>query len=71
MDSTLIIPIITGIITLILGICRRKLIFAKNTAKQVEEAEQQVQKILAEAKLSAENLKKEKITGSQGKICSA
>ena len=60
MDSSLIIPIITGIVTLILGIIVGKLIFAKNTAKQVEEAEQQVQKIISEAKLSAENLKKEK-----------
>lgn len=61
MDSTLIIPIITGIITLILGFIAGKLIFAKNTAKQVEEAEQQVKKIIAEANISAENLKKEKM----------
>jgi ribonuclease Y len=61
MDSTLIIPIITGIITLILGFIAGKLIFAKNTAKQVEEAEQQVKKIIAEANISAENLKKEKL----------
>jgi len=61
MDSTLIIPIITGIITLILGFIAGKLIFAKNTAKQVEEAEQQVKKIIAEANISAENIKKEKM----------
>jgi len=61
MDSTLIIPIITGIITLILGFIAGKLIFAKNTAKQVEEAEQQVKKIIAEANITAENLKKEKM----------
>jgi ribonucrease Y len=61
MDSTLIIPIITGIITLILGFIAGKLIFAKNTAKQVEDAEQQVKKIIAEANISAENIKKEKM----------
>jgi ribonuclease Y len=61
MDSTLIIPIITGIITLILGFIAGKLIFAKNTAKQVEEAELQVKKIIAEANISAENIKKEKM----------
>ena len=68
MDSSLIIPIITGIVTLILGIVVGKLIFAKNTAKQVEEADQQVQKILAEAKLSAENLKKEKLLEAKEKF---
>jgi ribonucrease Y len=61
MDSTLIIPIITGIITLILGFIAGKLIFAKNTAKLVEEAEHQVKKIIAEANISAENIKKEKM----------
>jgi ribonuclease Y len=37
------------------------MIFSKNTRKQIEEAEQQSQKILADARLSAETLKKEKI----------
>ncbi len=68
MDSSLIIPIITGIVTLILGIVVGKLIFAKNTAKQVAEADQQVQKILSEAKLSAENLKKEKLLEAKEKF---
>jgi len=68
MDNSLIIPIITGIVTLILGIVVGKLIFAKNTAKQVEEADQQVQKILSEAKLSAENLKKEKLLEAKEKF---
>lgn len=68
MDNSLIIPIITGIVTLMLGIVVGKLIFAKNTAKQVEEADQQVQKILSEAKLSAENLKKEKLLEAKEKF---
>jgi ribonucrease Y len=68
MDNTLIITIITGIITLFLGIGAGKLLFAKNTAKQVAEADQQVQKILAEAKLSAENLKKERLLEAKEKF---
>jgi ribonuclease Y len=68
MDSSLIIPIITGIISLIFGIVVGKLIFAKNTAKQVEEAGQQVQKIITEAKISAENLKKEKLLEAKEKF---
>jgi len=46
---------------LILGIILGKLVFAKNTKKQVEEAEQQAQKIIADGKLQAETLKKEKL----------
>ena len=68
MDSTLIIPIITGFVTLLLGIGLGKLIFAKNTAKLVEDADLQVQKILSEAKLSAENLKKERLLEAKEKF---
>ena len=55
-----IIYIIVGAIALIIGIVLGKIIFAKNTKKQVEEAEQQSKLILKEAELRAENLKKEK-----------
>jgi ribonuclease Y len=55
-----IISIIVGVVALVLGTILGKLIFAKNTKKQVEEAEQQVKLILKEAELTAENLKKEK-----------
>lgn len=55
-----ILSIIIGAIALIAGIVLGKFIFAKNTRKQVEEAEQQAQNIVKEAELRAETLKKEK-----------
>ncbi len=56
-----IIYIIIGAAALILGIVLGKFIFAKNTKKQIEEAEQQSQKIISEANLQAETTKKEKL----------
>ena len=53
---------------LILGIILGKLVFAKNTKKQVEEAEQQAQKIIADGKLQAETLKKEKLLEAKEKF---
>jgi len=58
---TQILPIIIGAAALIIGILLGKFLFAKNTKKQVEEAEQQSQKIISDANLQAENLKKEKL----------
>lgn len=55
------LPIIIGAIALIIGILLGKLVFAKNTKKQVEEAEQQAQKIKSDAQAQAETLKKEKL----------
>ncbi len=55
-----IISIIVGVVALVVGIILGKIIFAKNTKKQVEEAEQQSKLILKEAELTAENLRKEK-----------
>ena len=52
---------IIGGIALLLGIVAGKFLFAKNTQRKVEEAEQQAQKIINDAQASAENLKKEKI----------
>jgi ribonuclease Y len=52
---------IIGGIALLVGIVAGKFIFAKNSQRRVEEAEQQAQKILNDAQASAENLKKEKI----------
>ena len=59
MDSN-IISIIIGAAALLIGIVAGKLIFSKNTKKKLEETEAQAQAILREAKLGAENLRKEK-----------
>jgi len=63
-----ILSIIVGAIALIIGILLGKFIFAKNTKKQLEEAEQQAQKIVADGQLQAENLKKEKLLEAKEKF---
>jgi len=55
-----VIYIIIGVFALITGIIAGKFIFAKNTRKQIEEAEIQSQSIVREAELRAENIRKEK-----------
>jgi len=64
----IILYIIIGAAALILGIILGKLVFAKNTQKQVQEAEQQAQKIIADGNLQAENLKKEKLLEAKEKF---
>ena len=59
MDQTVQL-IIAGISALIVGLVAGRFLFAKNTKKQVEDAEQQAQNILKEAELRAETIKKEK-----------
>ncbi|MBS1627979.1 MAG: ribonuclease Y [Bacteroidetes bacterium] len=56
----IVLSIIIGALSLIAGIVAGKFLFAKNTKKQVQEAELQAQTILKEAELRAENIKKEK-----------
>jgi ribonucrease Y len=63
-----IIYIIIGIAALIIGAVLGKVLFAKNTKKQVEEAEHQVKKIIADGQLQAENLKKEKLLEAKEKF---
>ncbi|MES2372336.1 MAG: ribonuclease Y [Bacteroidota bacterium] len=55
-----VLYIIVGAGALIVGLIAGRVFFAKNTKKQVEEAEQQAQNILKEAELRAETVKKEK-----------
>ncbi|MFZ6024916.1 MAG: ribonuclease Y [Bacteroidota bacterium] len=55
-----IVLIITGAAALIVGLIAGKFIFAKNTQKQIDEANLQAQNILKEAELRSENIKKEK-----------
>jgi ribonuclease Y len=55
-----ILYIIIGAVALILGVIIGKVIFAKNTRKQLEDADLQAQSIIKEAGLRAETLRKEK-----------
>src|SRR3954462_336079 len=63
-----ILSMIIGAVALVIGILLGKFIFAKDTKKQVEEAEQQAQKIIADGHLQAENLKKEKLLEAKEKF---
>lgn len=63
-----ILSIIIGAAALVVGIVLGKLIFAKNTKKQLAEAEQQAQKIISEGELKAETLKKEKLLEAKEKF---
>lgn len=67
MDANIIYFII-GAIALIAGIVAGKLMSVKNTRTQIEQAEQQAQKIIADAQLSAETLKKEKLLEAKEKF---
>jgi ribonuclease Y len=60
MDQNILFAIIAGAAGLIIGIIAGKLLFAKNTKKQVAEAELIAQSILKEAELRGETFKKEK-----------
>jgi ribonucrease Y len=55
-----ILSIIIGAAALMIGVVAGRFIFAKNTKKQLEDAENQAQNILKEAELRAETIKKEK-----------
>lgn len=61
MESTTIIVAVVSVAAILIGIVLGKFIFSKNTQKQVEEAEQQANKIIEDAKTHAETLKEKKI----------
>jgi ribonucrease Y len=56
-----IIAAIVGVVALVIGIVLGKLIFAKNTKKEVEEASALAQKTIEDAKTLAETLKEKKV----------
>ncbi len=60
MDQNILF-IIIGLSASLIGIVAGKLIFSKNTKRQIEDAEERSKFILVEAKSSAESLKKEKL----------
>ncbi len=64
----IVIYIIIAVAALVGGTVLGKLVFAKNTKKQVEDAEQQAQRIIADGNLQAENLKKEKLLEAKEKF---
>ncbi|HEY0059578.1 MAG TPA: Rnase Y domain-containing protein, partial [Flavisolibacter sp.] len=55
-----ILTLIIAIVALIVGIVAGKFIFAKDTTKKIEEAEQHAQHLLKEAELRSETIRKEK-----------
>ncbi len=55
-----VLYIIIGAVCLVAGVAAGKFVFAKDTKKQVADAETQAQTILREAELRAETIKKEK-----------
>lgn len=59
MDQTMLI-IIAAVISIIAGIVAGKFIFAKDTRKQLEDAEARAQSIIREAEIREETIKKEK-----------
>lgn len=60
--------VIIGVVCLVVGIIAGKFIFAKNTRKQIEDAEQQARKIVGDAQTNAETLKKEKMLEAKEKF---
>lgn len=67
MEANVLSYIIAGI-ALVIGIIAGKLIFSKNTQRKVEEAEQRSNKIISDAQLQAETLKKEKLLEAKEKF---
>jgi len=63
-----VIYIIIALAALVGGSVLGKLVFSKNTKKQVEDAEQQAQRIITDGNLQAENLKKEKLLEAKEKF---
>lgn len=63
-----VLSIILPIVALIIGVVAGKIIFAANTKKQIEEAESQAKKIISDAQVSAETIKKEKLLEAKEKF---
>ena len=55
-----ILTLIIAVVALLVGIVAGKFIFAKDTKKRIEEAEQHAQNLIKEAELRAETVRKEK-----------
>ncbi|PWV48194.1 ribonuclease Y [Chitinophaga sp. S165] len=66
--EVILMSTIAAVVALIIGILLGKVIFAKNTQHKIQEAELQAQKIVSEAQLTAENLKKDKLLEAKEKF---
>ncbi|WP_341838181.1 ribonuclease Y [Chitinophaga pollutisoli] len=62
-----IMVIVVGVVALAIGIILGKLIFAKNTHIKIQEAEEKANRIVEEGKLTAENIKKDKLLEAKEK----
>ena len=62
------ITIIIGVVALVAGIVAGKFIFAKDTQRKVDEADNAAKKIIEDAQKSAETLKKEKLLEAKEKF---
>ncbi|MBN9379708.1 MAG: ribonuclease Y [Chitinophagaceae bacterium] len=60
--------IIAGIVALVVGFVIGKIVYAKNTQQKLEEAQAQAKKIVADAQVTSENLKKEKLLEAKEKF---
>ncbi|MEJ7682050.1 MAG: Rnase Y domain-containing protein [Segetibacter sp.] len=69
MGTIVIISIIAGIAGVIAGIIAGKFIFAKDTKKQIEDAEQQAQRIISDAQVQGKHLKKKKFWRQKKNLC--
>ncbi len=63
-----VLSIIIAVVCLVIGVVAGKFIFAANTKKLIEDAESQSNKLIADAKTAAENLKKEKLLEAKEKF---
>lgn len=63
-----VLSIIIGLVALAVGVGAGKLIFAKDTKRQLEDAAQQAEKIISEAKSQSETIKKEKMLEAKEKF---
>ncbi len=61
MESTTIIVAVVAVACILIGIFLGKIIFAKSTQAQIDEAEQQAKKLIEDGKTQAETLKEKKI----------
>ena len=67
MELNILSVILSGV-ALVVGVVAGKLMFAKNTQKQVDDAKSEAQRILAEGQMQAETLKKEKLLEAKEKF---